>query len=852
MSRILLTLALLLMTCSPAAAQFGGEGAFGGGLGGVETKTDVEVSATLVPVNATTVDVQVSVKLPEHHYIYSTNPKLGSATKISITPSSGSSMELDGPIRADRAPKAVNDQYLGPIEKFYDKVVWTQRLRSTSGPVASDFSISGELKGMYCSAGEHGTCRPIRPAKKFTASMPAGTVAPETAPPTEVAAQPAPMAQPTAAAATTADGEVLVDPEMRGVQKSPIRYFISLDPVAAGPGDHITLKIRAEVDRPYHTYSTTLDPDAPAIPTEIIINRVNGAAAVWDEFKPSREPEIKAEAGEQLEIFHDQVEWTQEYVVSGDGVDIEGTIIFQVCNESGCLPPAEADFRIVSGSPSLEIAATDGTDETSSGAATPNTFGDENAGGLWAFILSAVGFGFVALLTPCVFPMIPVTIAFFLKQGEKRPGATLSLAIVYCLSIVAAFTILGLVMAIVFGPTSINQLANSPWLNLILTGIFTFFALMLMGMFEVRVPSWLLTWSSKKQESGGYAGVIFMALTFTLVSFTCTFAFVGQLMVWAAQGDYLMPVIGMVAFATAFASPFFFLALFPSLLNKMPKSGGWMNSVKVTMGLLELAIVTKFLSVADTGLSPTGLPQYLDYHLVMGSWIAIATVTGLYLLGMFHMPHDTPGQPIGPVRCLFSVGFLGLAAYIAVGLFAAQSPQGALWQQIVAFAPPQLEVSASDEGYFVEHDGLKYSLDFDAAVETASTENKPLFLDFTGVNCINCRRMEEVLAQDQFHKTLEGLVRAQLYVDLIPGLAEGTEDHDRILSRNHSLQEDWFADVTIPAYVIATPDGKEILATFKGLDTSGQQFQEFLDFGLERWQKLNSQNEPSTIQVSTH
>ena len=854
-----MTLAIVLSACGSASAQFGGDGAFGttGGAGG---KSDVEVSASLSPVNATTVDVQVTVQLPQHHYIYSTNPKLGSATKISITPSAGSSMELDGPIRADREPKKVNDQYLGPIEKFYDKVVWTQRLRSKGGPVSTDFSVTGELKGMYCSGGEHGTCRPIRPAKKFTASMPAGDTAGAIGPAgnsaTPTAIEEPEPGQSVAASesnAPVADDGILVVPEIRGGKKSPIRYHVSLAPPSAGPGDHISLKIRAEIDQPYHTYSTTLDPEAPAIPTEIIVNRVNGAAAVWDDFKPSREPEIKQEGGEKLEVYHDRVEWTQEYVVSGEGVDIEGTIIFQVCNESGCLPPAETDFRISTGELTA-IAATEATADASEETASASpTFGEEDAAGLWAFIISAVGFGFVALLTPCVFPMIPVTIAFFLKQGEERPGKTLSLAIVYCLSIVAAFTILGLVMAVVFGPTSINQLANSPWLNLVLTGIFTFFALMLMGMFEVRVPSWLLTWSSKKQENGGYAGVIFMALTFTLVSFTCTFAFVGQLMVWAAQGDYLMPVIGMVAFATAFASPFFFLALFPSLLKQMPKSGGWMNSVKVTMGLLELAIVTKFLSVADTGLSPTGLPQYLDYHLVMGSWIAIATVTGLYLLGMFHMPHDTPGQPVGAVRCLFSVGFLGLAAYIAVGLFSAQAPQGALWKQIVAFAPPQLEVSASDEGYFVEHDGLKYSLDFDAAVKTASTENKPLFLDFTGVNCINCRRMEDVLAQDRFHQTLEGLVRAQLYVDLIPGLNEGSEDHDRILSRNHSLQEDWFADVTIPAYVIATPDGKEILATFKGLDTSGKQFQEFLNFGLDRWKNLKSESNDGPLHaVSTN
>jgi thiol:disulfide interchange protein len=319
--------------------------------------------------------------------------------------------------------------------------------------------------------------------------------------------------------------------------------------------------------------------------------------------------------------------------------------------------------------------------------------------------------------------------------------------------------------------------------------------------------------------------------------------------VWAAQGSYVMPVVGMVAFSTAFASPFFFLAMFPSLLAKLPKSGGWMNSVKVTMGLLELAIVTKFLSVADTGFSPTGTPQYLDYHLVMGSWIAVAAVTGFYLLGMFRMGHDSPNENIGPLRCIFSLGFFGLAAYIAVGLFSPTAPQGALWQQIVAFAPPQISFAEGENGYYVEHDGLKYSLDFDAAVKTASSSNKPLFLDFTGVNCINCRRMEEILAQKEFHAVLKDLVLAQLYVDEVPGVKTNPEEHERILSRNHGLQENWFADVTIPAYVIATPDGKEILATFKGLDTSGVQFREFLSAGLTRWDKLNSNDSAATAAI---
>jgi len=275
-----------------------------------------------------------------------------------------------------------------------------------------------------------------------------------------------------------------------------------------------------------------------------------------------------------------------------------------------------------------------------------------------------------------------------------------------------------------------------------------------------------------------------------------------------------------------------------------------MNSVKVTMGLLELAVVSKFLSVADTGFSPTGTPQFLDYHLVMASWISVAVITGLYLLNVFRMSHDSPIETVGPVRCLFSIGFIGFAAYIALGLFSPKAPEGVVWQQLVAFAPPQINHSKTEDGFFVEHDGLQYALDFDQAVDTASSNNQLMFLDFTGVNCINCRRMEKgVLASAPVHSVIKDLVRVQLYVDIFPGAQSNPEEGERLLTRNRGLQENWFGDVTIPAYVIATPDGQEILATFKGLDTNGAQFQQFLKAGLQRWDQRQTGIEGPTAAI---
>ncbi|MDG2130822.1 MAG: cytochrome c biogenesis protein CcdA [Fuerstiella sp.] len=810
--------------------SFGGPLSFGSSS---ESPGSLEVSAELIPVDATTADLAVSVQLPSHNYIYSTDPSFGAATKIAIKEPTG--IKLVGKIRPDRAPESMFDEnFQQTVEKFYDKVTWTQRVQLVSGQLTPGFELSGQLTGQYCSGGDGGTCRPIIPPAKFTASLPADFAAA------------APTAQSTVAAGSKST--VVVVPKMRlpnDLQEAPVHFTVSLTPRDPAPGEDVILTVRADIDEPFHTYSITQNPEVlGTAPTEIVLETVNGLQQIGTEFSvtpaPKKTPGI--DEGEIVELHDGSVEWTRRFTLADDSASVEGRIVCLLCDDHRCLELTTASFTVELGSGGAAVPLSAPAQPGPGDVVIENEFG--NGGqqeGLVAFIVTAVGFGFISLLTPCVFPMIPVTISYFLKQGSERPGHTLKLAIIYCLGIVGAFTVLGLLLSILFGPTALNQLANNPWLNLFFAGVFTVFALMLMGMFEVRVPSWLLTWTSKKQESGGAIGVLFMALTFTLVSFTCTFAFVGQLVVLAAKGSYLMPIIGMIAFSTAFASPFFFLALFPSLLAKLPKSGGWMNSVKVTMGLLELAVVSKFLSVADTGFSPTGTPQFLDYHLVMATWISVSVVTGLYLLGVFRMPHDSPSETVGPIRCLFSMSFIGFAAYIALGLFTPEGPEGVVWEQLVAFAPPQINYSNTDEGYFVEHDGLQYSLDFDQAVETASSNNQLMFLDFTGVNCINCRRMEKgVLASKPVHSVIKDLVRVQLYVDEVPGVKTKPDEHERLLSRNHGLQENWFGDVTIPAYVIATPDGQEILATFKGLDTDGDEFQLFLQAGLERWRQHQS------------
>ncbi len=804
----------------------------GGGFGlsgGFENDGGLEITARLVPVSQTSVDVQVTVKLPPNHYTYSTNPAYSTATKITLKAPAG--FENVGAIRADHAPKKVRDQYLGDMEKFFDKVTWTQRIRSTSGSLQPGLQISGEVNGQYCSAGEGGQCNPIR-GEKFSAALPADF---------DVASLPAESegtdagSAPAASVANTQS--IIPKMKMPGGKEAPIRFEVALTPTNAQPGDEVTLSVTANISRPYHTFSMTHE-GLGGTPTQIDFTEVRGLEPIGQAFSASVKPEIERPLDDMvLEVHHDTVTWTRLFTLTDKAAGVKGNITFQICNEGTCVFGPETQFAVAIGDASntsatdIVMSSGDAGPEPAAGAAGALTLD-----GLWPFIVSAFGAGFLALLTPCVFPMIPITVSYFLKQGEERPGSTLKLAVIYCLGIIGAFTVLGLLVAIIVGPGALQALANGPWLNLFFAGVFIIFALMLMGMFEVRMPSWLLTWSSRKQDSGGVIGVLFMAVTFTLVSFTCTFAFVGSLLALAADGTFIKPIVGMLAFSTAFASPFFVLAMFPAMLQKLPKSGGWMNSVKVTLGLLELIIVAKFLSVADVGFSPNGMPRFLDFSLVIGMWIAISAVTGAYLLGLFNMPHDTPGAPIGPVRCLFAICFLGMSAYMSIGLVGARAPSGVIWQQVAAFAPQRFDQPAGGKGG--GHEGLDFSLDFDEAVASASQANRPLFVDITGINCHNCRVMEQtVLSQQNIQSILEELELVQLYTDSVP-IDKSPEERERLLKRNQALQEELVGHTGIPTYAVVSPDGKKILSLVSG-QHSADEFAKFLKAGLSKWKQVD-------------
>lgn len=778
------------------------EGGLGGGLGG-DSGIDFEFSLLSTdPAPGGIAILAIKVKLPETSYIYSQDPEFTGNTTleakaIGLAP-------IDETFLPNRKPKRVFEEVFEQhLEKFHGGVTWLRRYRINEDADLSTVSISGVLSGQHCSDVD-GTCIQIRPPAEFTVKLAKGK--PELL---------------EGWSTTPIKGgrlsTTIVPENFRG-KPEPVEFRISL-PANATVGDVVDLQVEAVMEGKWHVYSTSQAEDLSQASTTINVTEHTGLESIDSDFTASRAPirHQDPESKEWSEYFEESVVWTRKYKVTEEEYSAAGAIRYLLCDDKRCLIPVKFSFGLKAAAP----------------VDPPVPPGGYQPKALIPFLITAALAGFAALLTPCVFPMIPITVSFFLKQSENGTGKPLAMASVYCLSIIGTFTILGMLMAAFFGATSLNALVNNAWLNLVLAGVLIFFGCNLIGLFEIRVPSSLMTWSARKEGSGGYIGVLFMALTFTLVSFTCTFAFLGLLLVWAANGEFYWPILGLLSFSAAFALPFFFLALFPSYLKKLPSSGGWMNRVKATMGMIEFAAAFKFLSTAD--FSANSFPIAFSYEVVMWSWTAIFVATSAYLFGLIRLPHDSKGDSLSVTRGIIAGLFLGVGVSIPLGMFGQPHLLGPVWNEIHAFAPPKLDVWIDDElGLVSDHDGLLYSLEFERAQQQAKETNTPLFLDFTGVNCVNCRKMEQtVFNEPDVHKLLEKFTRIQLYTDSVPGI-EDSDKESELLDSNRDKQAEWFGDVTLPAYAIVTPDGKR-LASLSGLNTT-EKFHTFLEEGLRKWE----------------
>ena len=470
----------------------------------------------------------------------------------------------------------------------------------------------------------------------------------------------------------------------------------------------------------------------------------------------------------------------------------------------------------------------------------PTTSDDDKEGyqGLIPLLISAFFGALLMLITPCVFPMIPITVNFFLKQSEKEHYNPLLTAGVYSGTIILLLS----AVILLFGSVVI-QMANNPWFNLALGAVLIYFAFSLFGMYDVELPSFLTRFTSSREGQGGVFGAIFMALTFTITSFTCTGPFLGILMAPLATFDVSVwhLILAALVYSTTFAAPFFVLALFPSLLKSLPKSGGWLNVTKVTMGFLELGAALKFLANTDIALNP-GNPWFFNYDTVVCAWIALSVATGLYLLGFFRLPHDSPIEHVGVPRMVFATIFLGLAFYMSPLLWGTK-PAGVVGNGLIAFLPPNLAAKGE----------LHWHKDYEKAIAEAKKTGKPILIDYTGVNCTNCRSNEQtVFPRSDVQEVLKQFTRLQLYTDVVPNPKLNSTQAKQQADRNTEWMSKMAGSVALPTYVVFVPDLKKpykedgtpngkVLAKDDGFIYSPDNFIKVLGKGLREGKKRMSE-----------
>jgi thiol:disulfide interchange protein DsbD len=669
--------------------------------------------------------------------------------------------------------------------------------------------------------------------------------------------------------ATSADNKV----------KQHATWKYALNPTKASVGEEIELILTAEIEEGWYLYSSDFDPNLGPIVTAITFKKKDGFEPVG-KLKAVR-PKRKFDDiwGGEISYFIKKAEFRQKIKLLKEKPTAEATIEYQTCTiQDGACVGGEYDFLVNSDQLSVvsnqsavgnQQSTKDTMQETANNEQDtvihhPSTLNDTSAThnpqpttseadiSLWAFFLKAFLFGLAALLTPCVFPMIPMTVSFFTHSSKSHSEAVRK-AWIYGLSIIGIYTLLGTAVAALFGADAANFISTH-WLpNLLFFAIFIFFAASFLGMFEIVLPSSLVNKMDAQSEKGGLAGIFFMAFTIALVSFSCTGPIIGTVLIESAGGKFIKPIVGMLGFSTAFAIPFTLFAMFPSWLKSLPKSGGWLNSVKVTLGFLELAFALKFLSQADQVYHW----RILDREVFIALWMVIFLLLGLYLLKKIKLQHDDEdytSQSVSVPRLSLSIITFSFVAYLTPGMF------GAPLKALSGYLPP---ISTSDFILGQTHNsqpttgnslcdipkyakflhlphGLQGYFDLKQAQACARQQNKPLFIDFTGHGCVNCREMEaNVWSNPEVLKRLrEDFIIASLYVDErkpLPKEEWYTSPYDgkektTIGKQNSDLEIRLFHHNAQPLYVIADADGN-IIGEPKSYDKNVEAFIQFLEAG---------------------
>ncbi|MCD2260137.1 protein-disulfide reductase DsbD family protein [Psychroserpens luteolus] len=541
----------------------------------------------------------------------------------------------------------------------------------------------------------------------------------------------------------------------------PVKWESSVEKTS--DNDYILVS-KASIDKNWHLYSQIPPKDAGPIPTTFEYDLGENVELVGKTSEGKGKTVEDKVFGIEVKYFEDIAEFRQKIKVSNaeDVKTVKAEIGFMACDDKQCLTPTFID---------LDYDLTKAVKVEDKG--TEEEEGETR--GLWSIFLVAFLSGFVALLTPCVFPMIPMTVSFFIKQSQSKAKGIRN-AIIYGLSIIVIYVLLGTIITAIFGADALNALATNVWFNLIFFALLVVFAISFLGAFEIVLPNSWANKADRQADRGGLIGIFFMALALAIVSFSCTGPIVGTILVEAASKGGIAPVIGMLGFSSAIALPFALFAAFPGWLNSLPKSGGWLNTVKVVLGFLELALAFKFLSQADLVLQL----HLLEREVFIAIWIAIFGALSLYLLGKIKLPHDSPLEHISVGRLMLGLLTLSFTIYMIPGLW------GAPLNLISAFPPP-LDYSESPYGVgnsrgggssashsglpdgahlLAPHDILAFN-DYDKGLAYAKQVGKPVMIDFTGWACVNCRKMEQNVWVEPkvLSKLKNDIVLISLYVD---------------------------------------------------------------------------------------
>ena len=673
-------------------------------------------------------------------------------------------------------------------------------------------------------------------------------------------------------------------------QQNPVHFSVQQKQVSP---TEVEVVFTAKIDQGWHVYSTNLPADGPTS-ASLHVDKAEGVTPVGKLTTRGKELNVYDKTFEmKLRYFENSVGFVQRYKITAKTYSIKGYLEYGACNDEMCLPPTQVEFNFKGNGPASAPAATPTaanaeTDKTTTAATdvaadglsaltamtadtakkadvlpgdTAGSVKQENAqvnadvnlwqpvikelsafnstkdstnSSLWSIFFMGVLGGFIALLTPCVWPIIPMTVSFFLKRAKDDRKKGIRDAVTYGLSIIVIYMALATLVTWAFGPQKLNELATNAPFNVFFFLLLVVFAFSFFGWFELRLPSsWGNAVDNKASATTGLLSIFLMAFTLSLVSFSCTAPVVGLLLVQAAtSGDWVAPAVGMFGFALALALPFTFFALFPTLLKKAPKSGSWMNMIKVVLGFIELAFSLKFLSVADLAYGW----HILDRETFLSIWIVLFGLLGLYLIGKLKFPHDDPEQKAMPVPAIM-LGLCSLAfsVYMLPGLW------GAPCKAVSAFAPP---INTQDFNLAPQTVHAAYT-DYDEGMRAAAAAGKPVLVDFTGFGCVNCRKMEASVWTDSrvADKLNKDYVLISLYVDdktplkqpVEVKMPDGTSRTLRTVGDKWSyLEQTKFGYLAQPFYVPLDNAGKPLNGSFS-FKEDVPAYLEFLDKGLENY-----------------